>query len=146
MNKNKNEYIISYVSSYYWPLMTRSAEEFPECACRYAETKIEPDKKPTVIPRSKYRKENREKDVNVKFIYKSKLLSTVTQKSINSIDKNITNLVLQSRSEEKKNNFQDEIDRVGCLLRYCIRFCSSRIRTWGLCEYYFYWINFKIFM
>lgn len=82
--------------------MTRSAEEFPECACRYAETKIEPDKKPTVIPRSKYRKENREKDVNVKFIYKSKLLSTVTQKSINSIDKNITNLVLKSRSEQKK--------------------------------------------
>lgn len=85
--------------------MTRSVEEFPECACRYAETKIEPDKKPTVIPRSKYRKENREKDVNVKFIYKSKLLSTVTQKSINSIDKNITNLVLQSRSEEKKKQF-----------------------------------------
>lgn len=82
--------------------MTRSAEEFPDCACRYAETKIEPDKKPTVIPRSKYRKENREKDVNVKFIYKSKLLSTVTQKSINSIDKNITNLVLKSRSEQKK--------------------------------------------
>lgn len=81
--------------------MTRSAEEFPECACRYAETKIEPDKKPTVIPRSKYRKENREKDVNVKFIYKSKLLSTVTQKSINSIDKNITNLVLKSRRKKK---------------------------------------------
>ena len=58
--------------------MTCTAEEFPECACRYAETKIEPDKKPTVIPRSKYRKENREKDVNVKFVYKSKLSSNVT--------------------------------------------------------------------
>lgn len=59
--------------------MTRT-EEFPEC--RYAETKIEPDKKPTVIPRLKYRKENREKDVNVKFVYKSKLLSNVTSEII----------------------------------------------------------------
>lgn len=38
IRKIKIEYIVSHISSYDWPVMTR-AEEFPERACRYARDK-----------------------------------------------------------------------------------------------------------